>query len=202
MTKKIARAPSSRAPALPVLSTREQCEAMLYRRSLGDFIPAAWRHAAEPRAFLSNWHIDLLSDHLMAVARREIKGPGPLVFTMPPRHMKSRAVNVFFPPWLGAGPGSHEGHGFNVRPGTLSGPGVKFAHLSYVQKLSNEQSDACRKLVSSDWYQARWGTQCQLERDQIELFSNRAGGERRAMSFSGLTGFGADIIVVDDAHDM
>ena len=56
--------------------------------------------------------------------------------------------------------------------------------------------------MSSDWYQARWGMQCRLDRDQIELFSNLAGGERRAMSFSSLTGFGADIIVVDDAHDM
>jgi predicted phage terminase large subunit-like protein len=204
MTRKLIGAPSFRALALPVLSIREECEALLYRQSFGEFIPAAWRHAAEPKVFLSNWHIDLLADHLMAVARREIEGPGPLVFTMPPRHMKSRAVNVFFPAWVWAQDPDpdHQGHGFNVRPGTLSGPGVKFAHLSYVQKLSNEQSDACRKLVSSDWYQARWGQQCQLDRDQIDLFSNRAGGERRAMSFSSLTGFGADIIVVDDAHDM
>jgi uncharacterized protein (TIGR00645 family) len=63
-------------------------------------------------------------------------------------------------------------------------------------------SDACRRLVSGDWYQARWGHQCRLDRDHIELFSNLSGGERRAMSFSSLTGFGADIIVVDDAHDM
>lgn len=204
MTVKLVRTPLSGTPTLGMLSPREQCEALLYRQSLGDFIAAAWRHAGEPSAFCSNWHIDLLADYLMAVARREIKGPGPLVFTMPPRHMKSRAINVFFPGWVWAQDPdpNHEGHGFNVRPGTLSGPGVKFAHLSYVQKLSNEQSDACRKLVSSDWYQARWGNQCQLDRDQIEMFSNKAGGERRAMSFSGLTGFGADILVVDDAHDM
>ena len=127
-----------------------------------------------------------------------------MIFTEPPRHMKSRAVNVFFPAWVWAQDPDpdKEGHGLQVRPGTLSGPGVKFAHLSYVQKLSNEHSDACRRLVSSGWYQARWGGQCQLDRDQIELFSNFAGGDRRATSFSSLTGFGADIIVVDDAHDM
>jgi len=192
------------SPGLPALSPREQCEALLYRESLAHFIPAAWRHAGEPKAYQNNWHIDMLSDYLMAVARREIKGPGPLIFTEPPRHMKSRAVNVFFPAWVWAQDPDpkKEGHGLNVRPGTLSGPGVKLAHLSYVQKLSNEHSDACRRLVSSDWYQARWGGQCRLNRDQIELFSNFAGGERRAMSFTSLTGFGADIIVVDDAHDM
>jgi predicted phage terminase large subunit-like protein len=204
MTFNLVKASAMRSPLLPPLSPRAQCEALLYRDSLGHFIQAGWRHAGEPKEFQTNWHIDLLCDHLMAVARGEIKGPGPLIFTFPPRHMKSRAVNVFFPAWVWAqdpDPGL-EGHGLNVRPGTLSGPGVKFAHLSYVQKLSNEHSDACRRLVSSDWYQERWGRQCRLDRDQIVLFSNLAGGERRAMSFTSLTGFGADIIVVDDAHDM
>jgi predicted phage terminase large subunit-like protein len=201
---KPARGMAQRSPLPPVLSGHEQCETLLYQQSLGHFIPAAWRHSGEPKGYQSNWHIDMLSDYLMAVARREIKGPGPLIFTEPPRHMKSRAVNVFFPAWVWAQDPdpNKEGHGLNVRPETLSGPGVKFAHLSYVQKLSNEHSDACRRLVTSDWYQTRWGGQCQLDRDQIELFSNLAGGERRAMSFSSLTGFGADIIVVDDAHDM
>jgi predicted phage terminase large subunit-like protein len=204
MKSKLARATSVEAHRLPVLSARDQCEALLYRESLGHFIAAAWRHAGEPQVFQSNWHIDLLSDYLTAVARGQIKGPGPLIFTEPPRHMKSRAVNVFFPAWIWTQEPdpNRENHGLKVRPGTLSGPGAKLAHLSYVQKLSNEHSDACRRLVSSDWYQARWGVQCRLDRDQIELFSNLAGGERRAMSFSSLTGFGADIIVVDDAHDM
>jgi predicted phage terminase large subunit-like protein len=204
MKSKLVRATSVEANRTPGLSARDQCEASLYRKSLGHFITTAWRQAGEPQEFQSNWHIDLLSDYLTAVARRQIKGPGPLIFTEPPRHMKSRAVNVFFPAWVWAQDPdpNQENHGLKVRPGTLSGPGVKFAHLSYVQKLSNEHSDACRKLVSSDWYQARWGMQCRLDRDQIELFSNLAGGERRAMSFSSLTGFGADIIVVDDAHDM
>jgi len=75
----------------------------------------------------------------MAVAQREIKGPGPLIFTMPPRHMKSRGVNVFFLAWTWAqnpDPGNQK-HGLAVLPGTMMGPGVKFAYLSYVQRLSN-----------------------------------------------------------------
>jgi hypothetical protein len=100
-----------------------------------------------------------VTDHLMAVARREIKGPGPLIFTMPPRHMKSRGVNVFFPAWTWAqNPDpDNQMHGLAVRPGTMTGPGVKFAYLSYVQRLSNEHSLACRRLIESDWYQRRWG---------------------------------------------
>jgi hypothetical protein len=93
---------SSLTYRLPVLSTRERVEAVRYEDSLSDFVKAAWHHAWEPQNFQSNWHIDCVSDHLMAVARREIHGPGPLIFTMPPRHMKSRGANVFFPAWTWA----------------------------------------------------------------------------------------------------
>ena len=111
------------SPGLPALSPREQCEALLYRESLAHFIPAAWRPAGEPKAYQNNWHIDMLSDYLMAVARREIKGPGPLIFTEPPRHMKSRAVNVFFPAWIWAQDPdpNRENHGLKVRPGPYRG---------------------------------------------------------------------------------
>jgi predicted phage terminase large subunit-like protein len=140
----------------------------------------------------------------MAVARREIKGPGPLIFTLPPRHMKSRAVNVFFPAWVWAQDPDpkNSGHGYSVRPKTLLGPGVKFAHISYVQKLSNDHSMACRNLIQSRWYQRLWGERIHLEYSQIERFDNTMGGYRMALSFSSITGFGADIIVIDDAHDV
>lgn len=203
MKTNLVKASSLDTYRLPALSTRERVELVRYEDSLGDFIKAAWHHAGEPQNFQSNWHIDCVSDHLMAVARREIQGPGPLIFTLPPRHMKSRGVNVFFPAWTWAqdpDPDS-EGHGLMVRPGTMMGPGVKFAHLSYVQRLSNEDSLACRRLIESDWYQQRWGDRVRLNYAQIAQFDNFAGGNRRAMSFSSITGFGADIIVVDDAHD-
>jgi predicted phage terminase large subunit-like protein len=204
MKRNLVRATSLNAYSPPSLSIREQVDALRYEDSLGDFIKAAWHHAGEPQNFQSNWHIDCVSDHLMAVARREIKGPGPLIFTLPPRHMKSRGANVFFPAWTWAqNPDpDNESHGFNVQPGTMMGPGVKFGYLSYVQKLSNEHSVACRRLIQSDWYQSRWGDRVRLSYTQIEQFDNLAGGNRRAMSFSSVTGFGADIIVVDDAHDI
>jgi hypothetical protein len=204
MRSNLARAASPATDGLPPLSVRERADAVRYEESLGDFIAAAWHHACEPQRFQSNWHIDCVADHLMAVARREIKGPGPLIFTMPPRHMKSRGANVFFPAWVWAQDPDPDklGHGLTVRPGTLMGPGVKFAYLSYVQRLSNEHSVACRRLIESDWYQRRWGDRVKLNYAQIAQFDNCAGGSRRAMSFSSVTGFGADIIVVDDAHDI
>jgi hypothetical protein len=204
MKSKLIKANSLRAGDLPARATRERMDKLRYENSLGDFIKAAWHHAGEPQSFQSNWHIDCVTDHLMAVARREIKGPGPLIFTMPPRHMKSRGVNVFFPAWTWAqNPDpDNQMHGLAVRPGTMMGPGVKFAYLSYVQRLSNEHSLACRRLIESDWYEELWGDRVQLDYTQIAQFDNLSGGNRRAMSFSSITGFGADIIVLDDAHDI
>jgi predicted phage terminase large subunit-like protein len=204
MTRHLAPPFALNACSPPPLSISDRLDLVRYEESFGDFTAAAWHHADEPQKFQSNWHIDCIADHLMAVARREIKGPGPLIFTLPPRHMKSRGVNVFFPAWIWAqDPDPHrDDHGLTVRPGTLMGPGVKFAHLSYVQRLSNEHSIGCRHLIESDWYQRRWGDRVQLNYAQIAQFDNFAGGNRRAMTFSSITGFGADIIVIDDAHDI
>src|SRR4051812_44163615 len=189
----------------PVLSMRAHCDKLRYENSLAEFNKAGWAHAGEPNAFEANWHIDCMTDHLMAVGRREIRGPGPLIFTMPPRHMKSLGVNLFFPAWVWAQDPdpNNEGHGYKVRPGTLMGPGVKFAYLSYKQDLSNEHNAGCRTLIQSSWYQNYWGDRVALGSSSIDYLKNLAGGDRRAMSFggAGLTGFGADIIVIDDAHD-
>ena len=159
------------------LSLRERIDIVRYEESLSDFIKGAWHHAGEPQTFQSNWHIDCVCDYLMAVARRDIQGPGPLIFTLPPRHMKSRSINVFFPAWTWAQDPDldEQRHGLAVRPRTLMGPGVKFAHLSYVQRLSNEHSLACRKLIESDWYQRRWGERVQLNYAQIAQFDNSFG---------------------------
>jgi hypothetical protein len=204
MTRHFAPPPWLSVSPQPLLSIGDRLDVVRYEESFGDFTAAAWHHAGEPQKFQSNWHIDCIVDHLTAVARREIKGPGPLIFTMPPRHMKSRGVNVFFPAWVWAQDPdpTNAGHGLMVRPGTLMGPGVKFAHLSYVQELSDEHSKGCRTLIDSDWYQARWGKRCSLYRHAVKHLSNSSGGERRAMTFRSVTGFGADIIVIDDAHDI
>jgi hypothetical protein len=78
MRSNLARASSPATYGWPALSVRERADAVRYEESLGDFIAAAWHHASEPQRFQTNWHIDCVSDHLMAVARREIKGPPSL----------------------------------------------------------------------------------------------------------------------------
>jgi len=58
-----------------------------------------------------------------------------------------------------------------------------------------------RRLVESDWYQARWGKRVKLRQDQEakSKFDNMAGGTRISAGFGGtLTGRGGDIKIIDD----
>ena len=45
MKVNLVKATAMRSLGTAALSGREQCEALLYRQSLGHFIAAAWRHA-------------------------------------------------------------------------------------------------------------------------------------------------------------
>ena len=56
--------------------------------SLRSFVHAAWPVVEPATAFVSNWHIDAVCDHLEAASRREIRR---LVINMPPRHMMNRS---------------------------------------------------------------------------------------------------------------
>jgi hypothetical protein len=75
MTSHLARPSALTLAGWPRLSVGEQLHMARYEDSFGDFTAAAWPHAAEPQNFQSNWHIDCIADYLMAVARRDIKGP-------------------------------------------------------------------------------------------------------------------------------
>jgi hypothetical protein len=57
---------------------------------------AAW-HVLEPTTpFVPGWHLDAICEHLEAVNAGQIRN---LLINMPPRHMKSLAVSVFWPVW-------------------------------------------------------------------------------------------------------
>ena len=193
-------------PKKLVLPDKVRLEIPRLEESLGLFTQRGWHEALEPKAYLSNWHIDCMCDYLTALINLDSEiTKGPLIFAIPPRNMKSLTAQVFLPPYIWAqdpDPGN-TGHGLGVRPGSLRGPGVRLAYISYGQELSNGLSTQCNALIKSDWYQARWGHRFRMVYDQIEWFKNSRGGDRRALSFGGkITGFGADIIFVDDPHNL
>jgi len=86
----------------------------------------------------------------------------------------------------------------------LKGPQVKFLCGSYGHSLSMLNSNLCRRLILSGWYQRLWGHRFTLRQDQNTKlqFDTNVGGSRIATSVGGsLLGLGGDIVVLDDPHD-
>jgi predicted phage terminase large subunit-like protein len=76
---------------------------------------------------------------------------------------------------------------------------------SYRQDLSVRDALKSRRLITSAWYQIRWGTRFQRAEDQNLKghYDNDQGGYRTALSVGGgNTGKGGDRIVADDPHNV
>jgi predicted phage terminase large subunit-like protein len=102
--------------------------------------------------------------------------------------MKCLLMGVFWPCWV-----------------WTQSPEARWLFASYSQALSTRDSVKCRALISSAWYQQRWGRSVQLGVDQNQktYFETTAGGWRLATSVGGRgTGEHPDFIVVDDPHNV
>ncbi|MGI8422986.1 MAG: phage terminase large subunit [Chloroflexota bacterium] len=168
-----------------MLPTLDAVRAEKAWRRLGEFVRQAW-HVVEPATpFVANWHLDVIAEHLEAVTRGELRH---LLINIPPRHMKSLSVSVFWPCWE-----------------WLTWPERRWLFSSYALSLSVRDSLKCRRLIESPWYQRNWAHVFQLTSDQNAKlrFDNSATGYRIATSVDGgNTGEGGDRIVVDDPHNV
>lgn len=153
------------------------------RRSLAYFSEQAWSIVEPANNFVRGWHIQAIAEHLEAVSRGEIRN---LLINMPPRHMKSLLVSVFWPCWE-----------WLIRPES------RWLYASYAEPLSVRDSVKCRRIIQSPWYQKNFGHIFTLTSDQNEKkrFENDRTGYRIATSVGGAgTGEGGDRIIVDDPH--
>lgn len=149
--------------------------------SLHEFIKQAWSVIEGDKEFVDGWHIQAICEHLEAVANRQIKN---LIINIPPRCMKSTIVSIAFPAWR-----------------WLHNPNEQFLYASYALSLSIRDSVKCRRLISSPWYQQRWGSNFQLVGDQNTKgrFDNSKKGYRIASSVgSAVTGEGGSMLITDD----
>jgi predicted phage terminase large subunit-like protein len=158
--------------------------------SLYVFLKGSW-HVWDSAPWIDGWCIDAIAEHLQAVIDGEIKR---LCINVPPRCSKSALCSVSLTAWTWAQPKiSH-----------TSGPGVSFLYASYREDLSRQDSVSCRKIIESQWYKDRWGDRFKLSEDQNTKgrFNNDKGGFRMITSVEskGSTGFGSNIIVLDDCN--
>ncbi len=176
---------SSFAPLLKRPSLRDEIDQELASRHLGDFVRQAW-HVVEPSTpFVPGWHVDAIIEHLEAVSSGQIRN---LLINVPPRHMKSLLVAVFWPAWE-----------------WIRYPERRWLFSSYAAQLSIRDSIKCRRLIESPWYQVRWGNTFALTSDQNTKgrFDNNRSGYRLSTSVGGAaTGEGGDRIICDDPHNV
>lgn len=176
-----------------IKESKDQCE-----ESLVEFIQQAW-HVVEPgQDYIHNWHIDMIADHLEAITdelvleENEEGDPvyyNRLLINVPPGMMKSLIVNVFWPAW---------------EWGPRNMPSLRYVCASHSQELAIRDSTKMRRLIQSEWYQARWGDRVVLTGDQNAKtkFENTATGFRQAVAAGSITGARGDRVIIDDPHSV
>ncbi len=151
------------------------------RMRLRDFFKPAWTIVNPGVQYISNWHNDLIAEHLEAVHLGQIK---LLDIEIPPRMGKSFHVTTAFPTWEWSEDASE-----------------RFLFSSYNQKLCNRHSLDRRAIISSLWYQKKWGDFVRLAADQNlkTEFQNEARGHMITAPFgSSGTGSGGRRLIIDD----
>ena len=142
-------------------------EAELLEGSLPEFVRAAWPVLEPGTPYLSNWHIDAVSEYLEAVTAGQITR---LLVNMPPRYGKSILITILWPVWE-----------------WIRRPETRWLFASYSGSLSVKHSVDRRTVIRSDWYQERWGDRYRLADDQNAKaeFSNDRRGVMVATSIGG-----------------
>lgn len=165
------------------IKTSDAANKILAERSLHTFVQLAWPHARTAGPFVDNWHVKLICDHLQAVFEGKVRN---LLVNIPPGLGKSIICNVFFPAWA-----------------WTRKPKYRLLMATYGEELTLRDSDDCRALIKSSWYQRLWGHVVKIREggDNKRKFENTAGGWRLSTSVGGRgTGYHPSVILCDDLH--
>ena len=132
------------------------------------------------QAYIPNWSMDLLGDALMRCHYGQTKR---LIINMPPRYLKSFYASVSFPAWALA-----------------VNPQLKIMCITGNRELLEEQHQMSLRLMSHSNYRALFPHIRNLK-ERGHCIQLPHGGQRSGHILSpgsGITGLGADVIIIDD----
>jgi predicted phage terminase large subunit-like protein len=161
--------------------------------SLASFVRQAWSVIEPGQKYVHGWHIDFICAHLEAITDGVELDNGELynrlLINVPPGTMKSLLCGVFWPAW---------------EWGPRNMPHLRYVCASHSLDLSIRDGLRMRRLVTSDWYQKRWGDRVQLTGDQNQKtkFENTSTGFRQAAAAGSITGARGDRVIIDDPHSV
>jgi len=171
------------SPAIMLDMIKKEKDRRAAERNLMDFTRQVF-HIVEPgQEFNENWHLNAISEHLMAVSTGDIRN---LLINIPPGCMKSLLTSVAWPAWEWA-----------------RDPTLRIMGASYGVDLAIRDASKCRDIIISDWYRERWPeVKIRMGSDQKTKYELISGGWRMATSVGGrATGEHPDRKIVDDPHN-
>jgi hypothetical protein len=143
------------------------------------FAMKAFATLNKSRSLGNDKYLKLLAQKLTRVAAGETKR---LVVSMPPRHCKTFMGSICLPAWILA-----------------HNPSAKIVIMTYGQDLADKTAYAVRDILRSEWYQQVFHTRIKGDRAKLVDFVTTDGGGVRSLSIEGgVTGLGADFIIIDD----
>ncbi len=159
------------------LSPPEAADALLARRQARDSLIAFTDHTLPTYEAADHHH--QIAEKLEAVERGDIQR---LAIFMPPRHGKSELVSIRFPAWyIGRNPDKH------------------VIAASYAQELASGFGRQVRNLLQTDEYRACFGSILEADSTAAHRWNTNRGGSYLAAGVgAGITGRGADILLIDD----
>lgn len=126
------------------------------------------------------WALDAICEHLEAVTRGDLTR---LLMNVPPGSMKSLLTGVIWPAW---------------EWGAQALASHRFLGTAHKQDLAVRDAMKCRRLIQSEWYQARWPITLTSDQNAKTKFENDRTGFREAMAFTSMTGSRGDRVILDD----
>ena len=150
------------------------------RHDFRTFVERSFYELNPSAEFIPGQYIDLMAATLEKCRTGKTKR---LIVNLPPRTLKSHAASVALPAWL-------LGHD----------PAKQIICASYGQDLADKHARDCRTLMSSQFYRNIFPrTVLSPVKTAVNDFLTTAQGFRMASSVGGgLTGRGADILILDD----
>lgn len=146
------------------------------------FTCAAWAHMGDPSPLTPAKYLEVMCGALQSVAMRQSPD---LLTNIPPSHTKSVVHCVMYNAWV-----------------WTWDPSRRFIYVSYDETPVLRDAEKCRRLVESDWYQARWALAFERGSNAKGYYINTHGGSRLSRTMrSGITSNHADDIIVDDPQN-
>ncbi len=158
----------------------------LYRRDFHEFFRDAFPQLLKGGEYDENWHAKYLCDQFQAEFERIMIYKKPkerdILVNMPIRSSKSLIISVVFPVWC-----------------WIRDPRTKFITVSFTEDLAMDLSKKSNQLLFSAWFKRYFSDDFEIITNTQKYIENDKGGFRKAVGTSGsITGFGSDIIILDD----